>query len=154
MARHSYAAALALSTIAACGGDDQATADAGPDAISAACLEATQHSDLTWLQDNVFQRSCAGFADCHKGAATSASGLSLERGQTRTQMVGVDSVLFPQYKRVVAGNAAESYLMIISGKYQGPLSPKGTMPYNSSLLCREKLDALERWINAGAPDEL
>jgi hypothetical protein len=135
--------------VAGCGGDDDGdTPDAG---ISPSCMEATQHSDLAWIQENVFTPGCSAFNACHKGAAGQAGGLSLEAGQTIPQMVGVDSDLFPQYKRVAAGDPANSYVMIIMGQYQGPLNPDvGTMPLNNPLLCEEKRDAVERWIMAGA----
>jgi len=137
------------------GGDDDGAADASIDAISASCLEALDHSDLTWIQDRVLQPGCAGFTACHMGAASEAGGLSLERGQTHAQLVGVDSDLFPQFKRVAPGDPANSYLMIIVGQYPGPIDDKaGTMPYNSALLCKEKRDAMERWILAGAPNEI
>lgn len=131
------------------GGDD----DGGsPDAISASCMEATTHSDLAWLQEKVFTPSCSAFVSCHKGTALEAGGLSLEAGQVIPQNVNVDSTLFPQFKRIVPGNAANSYMMnILTG--DGPLDPEvGTMPYNNPKLCQEKLDAIERWINAGATE--
>ncbi len=154
MARRTCALAAALCLAAACGGDGSA-ADAGPDAISPTCLEAMTHSDLTWIQDKIFQPSCAGFRDCHQGAAVDAAHLSLERGSTYNQLVGVDTEFMPAtFKRVVAGNPAASYLMIAVGQYPGPLKDGvGTMPYNSPLLCKEKRDAIERWIAAGAPPE-
>lgn len=141
--------------IGGCGGDGgEGDRDASIDAISPSCREAMDHSDLTWLQDRVFQPSCAGFTACHMGTAQEAGGLSLERGQTHRQMVGIDSGMFPQYERVTPGDPANSYLMIIIGQYPGPIDAKvGNMPYNSPLLCKEKRDAIERWIMAGAPDE-
>lgn len=144
---------LSLGVLAAsCGGGDDG--DGGqPDAISASCMEATMHSDLAWLQEKVFTPSCSAFVSCHKGAALEAGGLSLEDGQVIPQTVNVDSDLFPQFKRIVPGDAANSYMMIILGAYTGPLDPDvGTMPYNNPKLCQEKLDAVERWIQAGATD--
>lgn len=138
-----------------CGGDDGGNQDAGIDALSPSCREALDHSDLTWIQDRILQPSCAGFTACHMGLAPDAGGLSLERGQSHRQLVGITSDLFPQFKRVVAGDAPNSYLMIIVGQYTGPIDAMaGTMPYRSTLLCKEKRDALERWILAGAPDEI
>jgi hypothetical protein len=47
--------------------------------------------------------------------------------------------------------------MVILGEFPGPpgmIDPLvGTMPSNSPLLCQEKRDAIERWINAGAPND-
>ncbi len=121
---------------------------AGP---SAACLAATAHSDLTWIQDNIFSPSCSKFGACHKDAATSAAGLNLEAGKARANLVSVKSKLFPQFELVAAGSANNSYLMIIAGHYPGPLKPGiGTMPLNSPTLCIEKRQAIDRWIAAGA----
>ena len=147
-------AALGLS-IGGCSGDDGGNHDAGIDAISPSCLEALEHSDLTWLQDRVFEPSCANFTACHQGAAPDAGGLSLKRGETHRQLVNIDSKLFMQFKRVAPNDPANSYLMIITGQYPGPIDAEvGLMPFSSSLLCKEKRDALERWIVAGAPDEI
>lgn len=136
----------------ACSGDDDGDG-MQPDAISASCMEATMHSDLEWLQEKVFTPSCSAFVSCHKGAALEAGGLSLEEGQVIPQTVNVDSDLFPQFKRILPGDPANSYMMIILGAYTGPLDPEvGTMPYNNPKLCQEKLDAVGRWIQAGATD--
>lgn len=143
---------LLLLSMAACSGDD-GDGDGGVDAISASCMEATTHSDLAWLQEKVFTPSCSAFVSCHKGAALEAGGLSLEPGQVIPQTVNVDSTLFPQFKRVVPGNPANSYMVIILGGAPGPLDPEvGTMPYNNPKLCDEKIEAVKRWIAAGATE--
>ena len=150
MFRCSPLAALALVTLVACGGGSDDDADS-PDAVSPSCMEATSHSDLAWIQEKVFTPSCAGFSACHMGSALEAEGLNLEPGQSHTQLINVDSTLFPQFKRVVPGDPQNSYLMIIMGQFSGPLGEGGTMPYNNPLLCKEKRDAVERWITMGAP---
>jgi hypothetical protein len=141
---------LFIPMLVACpgGGDD----DSGePDAISATCMEATTHSDYEWLQEKVFTPSCSAFNSCHKGAALEAGGMSLEPAQTIPQNVGVDSELFPQFKRIAPGDPANSYMMIILGGANGPLDAEvGTMPYNNPRLCNEKIQAVGRWIEAGA----
>ncbi len=156
MSQQSFATALLLSLCSAqlhaCSGDD-GDGDGGIDALSVSCMEATTHSDLAWLQEKVFTPGCSAFVSCHKGTALEAGGLSLEPGQTIPQTVNVDAVLFPQFKRIVPNDPANSYMMIILGAYPGPLDPDvGTMPYNNPKLCQEKLDAVERWIAAGATD--
>lgn len=137
-----------LLLLPACPSDDTAAPDAAPDPK---CLEAVDHSDLAWIQDNIFTPSCSGFNACHKGRALEAAELNLESGMSHEQLVGVESVLFPEFQRVVPGDPENSYLMIILGHYEGPLTDKGTMPYNSPLLCVEMRDAVARWIEAGAP---
>ncbi len=135
--------------------DTAPSADAPPavDAPpSAVCLEANDHSDLAWIQDKIFTPSCSGFSACHKGAAREAGGLNLEAGNSRTNMVGKASGLFPQFQLVKPNDAANSYLMIVTGHVAGPINEAkgGRMPFNSAKLCNEKLRAMERWIAAGA----
>ena len=139
-----------LSPLAACGdGADPQPDAAGP---SADCLEATTHSDLAFIQAKILTPGCAAFTSCHRGAATSAGGLSLEAGQTLPQMLGKPSDIDPSKLLIKAGDPANSYLMIITGKYPGVIDPIiGTMPSRNPVLCAEKLDAMDRWIAAGAP---
>ncbi len=148
LARASACALVLVAGLAACGDDG---VDPGADATPQ-CAEATLHADLDWIQTNVFTPSCSNFTSCHKGAATQAGGLNLEAGRAHDAMVNVASTGFPTWKLVVPGDAAGSYLMVALGQYPGPLDPRvGTMPFNSRLLCREKRDAIERWIVGGAP---
>lgn len=127
-------------------GSDASAADAG---VSPSCMEATEHSDLAWIESEIFAPSCAAFGPCHQGAAVSAGGLNLEEGNSEANLVGVASGLFPEYDLVVPGDPDASYLMIILGHRDGPIdSSTGTMPYNNPLLCVEKRDAIERWITA------
>lgn len=157
MARSSTRALAACALAVVACSDNSGNSDAGPDAISPNCLAAMDHSDLTWIQDKVFQPSCAGFRDCHQGAAVDAAHLSLERGQSHIQLVGIAAEFTPPAPqsniRVVPGDPANSYLMVIIGQYTGARFEDRTMPYNSELLCKEKRDAIERWILAGAPPE-
>jgi hypothetical protein len=142
---------LAAASLAAC--SDEGTAPQ-PDAPgpSADCLEAANHSDLAFIQAKILTPGCAAFTACHRGAATSAGGLSLEAGQTLPQMLGKPSDIDPSKMLIKAGDPANSYLMIITGKYPGVIAPAiGTMPSRNPLLCAEKLDAMDRWIAAGAP---
>ncbi|MBL4635341.1 MAG: hypothetical protein JKY56_15880 [Kofleriaceae bacterium] len=149
---------LSLSFVGACGedgggGDTDATpvtdatpADAMP--LTASCIEAANHSDLAWLQDNIFTGGCAAFSSCHMSEARQAANLNLESGMTLAAMLNVDSVLFPDWKLVVPGDPTNSYLMVILGAEIGPLKDGvGTMPFNSGTLCKPKLDAVSRWIS-------
>jgi hypothetical protein len=142
---------LAIACMATGCGDDGAPAvDAGVADATASCLEATMHSDLEWIQDEILTPGCARFTACHQGRALSAAELNLEEGESRDNMVGVASELFPDYDLVVPGDPENSYLMIILGHYDGPVGEGGLMPYNNPLLCPEKLEAIDRWIEAGA----
>jgi hypothetical protein len=145
------AALVSVASLGACSDDgaDPPPPDAGP---SADCLEAANHSDLAFIQDKIFTPGCASFTSCHRGAATSAGELSLEAGQSLAQMLDKPSDIDPSKKLIKAGDPANSYLMIITGKYPGVIDPTiGTMPSRNPLLCAEKLDAMDRWIAAGAP---
>jgi hypothetical protein len=146
-----YVSITALPLLLACGGESSPAVDAAPPDASAVCIEAENHSDLAWLQENVFTPSCSAFTACHKGTAQEAGGLNLEAGQFRNSMVNVPSDLFPDYQMIVPGDPAASYLMVILGHVDGPIDPDvGTMPYNNPLLCTEVRDAVARWIEAGA----
>lgn len=138
-------ASLALGT--ACGGgDDGDEPDAG---ISASCMEATERSDLEWIQDNVFTPSCAAFSSCHMGAARSAEGLNLESGMTEANVVGVDSVQVPGTALVEAGNPDASYLLNKLGRGTFPPGADTTiMPFGNPPLCDEKIEAVARWVNS------
>jgi hypothetical protein len=140
-----------LFSLACGGGGNTSPVDAAPmvDVLSPTCMEAMDHSDLDWLQENVLNDSCASFTVCHKGMASSAGGLNLEAGNTANELINQPSQLFPDWDLVVPGSPADSYLQVILGQIDGPLdSNTGTMPLNSPLLCKEKLDAFDRWIQS------
>ncbi len=142
---------LMMLLLVACGGGESGP-DAGPPDANPFCLEATEHSDLAWIQEHIFTPSCADFTACHQGRALQAGELSLEPEDSHEQLVNVQSGLFDEFDRVVPGDPEASYLMIILGQFDGPIDEDtGTMPYNSPLLCQEMRDAVERWIEAGAP---
>jgi hypothetical protein len=115
------------------------------------CMDAVLHSDLPWLQDNVFDQSCV-FASCHQGSATQAGNLNLEEGMIEENVIGVESHLLPAMNIVEPGSPDDSYLMVILGQF-GRDDPRidplvGTMPDGGSILCQEKRDAIARWIES------
>jgi hypothetical protein len=140
--------------LAACGGgsnpDDP---DAPPADASPACELAKTYQDFTNIRPR-FSRQCS-FMDCHDASSPEAM-MDLTAADARDQLVAVDATMeiAAGFKRVVAGSPSTSYLMIILGDYTGPIDQDvGTMPQNSPLLCREKRDAIDRWITAGALDD-
>jgi hypothetical protein len=147
--------AVALLSLAGCPGgdddddddDDDSDIDAGPDP---ACAEAVDHSDLAWLQEHVFTPTCSDFTVCHQGRALQAEGLNLEDGDTFEELVNQPSSLFPEKLLVVPFEPENSYLMVAIGQIPGELGEGGTMPYNNPLMCVEKRDAIQRWIEQGA----
>ncbi|MEZ4366871.1 MAG: hypothetical protein R2939_11350 [Kofleriaceae bacterium] len=133
-----------------CGAPAERPIDAAPPDAPASCIAATQHSDLRWIEDNIFDRSCV-FSSCHEGSAQSAGGLNLEPGEAHASLVNQPSGLFPDWDLVVPGDPARSYLLVITGHRPGPINTDiGNMPYDNQLLCVEKREALERWIAGGA----
>ena len=140
------AALIALS----CGDDGNGGApDAALDIdapLSPECAEAVDHADLAWLQENIFTPSCGNFSVCHQGTANAALGLNLEDGNTEANLVGQPSSAYPDETLVIPGDPANSYLLVVLGSYDGPQLGAGTMPPNNPLLCVEKRQAIERWI--------
>jgi hypothetical protein len=132
------------------GGGGEDAIDSGPVDASASCIEATGHSDLDWIQENVFSRTCSAFNSCHKGNATSAGDLNLEEGNTFENVVNAPSDVFTGMDIVEPGVPEESYMLVILGHY-GEDDPRidpeiGTMPFNNQRICEEKRLAIERWI--------
>jgi hypothetical protein len=126
---------------------------------AAVCIEADTHSDFTWIKGKIFAANCFG-SSCHSGST--ASGMLDLTDDPYTSLMGAagtgtDSNLQPGKKRVVAGDPANSYLFFIvhgldanKGTFEEPPSNVGYMPMSNSTLCCQKLDAIERWITAGA----
>jgi len=114
------------------------------------CEEAPQHSDLAWLQQHVFTPSCA-VAGCHAGTSPDV-GLSLEAGKAYANLVNRGSSTVSGWIRVVPGQPAQSYLLVALGRAAGPPPRDGFMPIGGRPpLCVEMVDAVERWVLAGAP---
>jgi len=87
--------------------------------------------------------NCVG-AQCHSSAGNQGN-LVLESGVAFNNLVGVQSVLFPQYKRVAADSSANSLLIKI---LKGDVSPK--MPLNGTALTAATIDSIAKWIDQGA----
>lgn len=114
------------------------------------CDEAKTHSDLAWIQTNIFTPSCA-FGTCHKAPAVAAGHLILDAGQSHGQLVNTASTSASSWMRVVPGDSAKSYLLVAIGAQSGPRPVDGIMPLSNPPLCSDKVDAIRRWIAAGAP---
>ncbi len=110
------------------------------------CEDAVFHSDLAWIQANVFDVHCT--EGCHSGS-NPAAGMNLSAVTARTALVGVTSTYNSSWKRVVAGASAQSMLMVQIGGEPGP-ELEGYMPWNQPRLCGEMIDSIRRWINEGA----
>ena len=148
---------LALLVLLAACGSGGSSVDSGPADANPICIEADQHSDFEWIQDNIFSKQCSAFSSCHKGSALEAGDLNLEEGNTFENVVGVRSDVCDEYdgcedgmRIVEPGVPEESYMLIILGHY-GEDDPRidpevGTMPFNNKPICLEKRNAIERWI--------
>jgi hypothetical protein len=168
---------LVLFLLASCGrdsvpGDDPATVDAlmrGDDTTDAlvvdsdltspdagapdspaltACEDAASHSDLAWIEQHVFAPSCAT-TGCHTGTNPSVH-LRLDPGFARENLVNASSSTQGGWVRVVPGSPSSSYLLVAVGRVSGPPPRDGIMPLGAPALCAPMIDAIERWIAAGA----
>jgi hypothetical protein len=150
-------AALSIVLVTACGGGT----DPGVDAPTPqACIDATMYQDIQNIEDKIFRTSCI-FSGCHNGAATDAGRVDLRAGMAHASLVGVPSEVDNGKTLVIAGDPGSSYLLLMMGHIapadfdpptQLPPSEVGLMPQGTDgvLLCREKSEAIERWITAGA----
>lgn len=123
------------------------------------CMDATTHADLGFIEQVIFAKSC-NFSGCHD-SPTDSGRLDLRAGLSHDHLVGVTSNLDATRKLVVPNDVNASYLMLMlrdvapamaSPPGNPPPGSVGFMPQASSTLCCQKLDAIERWINAGAPN--
>jgi hypothetical protein len=136
------------------GGTDPMDPDAGPPDASPACEAARGYQDFTSIQTNIFTRQCS-FMDCHDSGSPEA-GMDLTGADAHMLLVNheVEQSIAAGWLRVVPNDPQLSYLMVALGRVDGTIDPDvGTMPQNSPLLCTEKIDAIERWILAGAPND-
>jgi hypothetical protein len=143
----------------ACGGDDDgATADAGPtfDAgapdATAPCEEAKAHSDFAWINANIFTKSCA-FSGCHN-AATHEESLDLSSSAAFAEIVDVASTQVTS-KKLIDSTSTDCTNSYLYDKISNQNLKAGTvyMPRAQPMLCQEKIDAVCRWIAAGAPQQ-
>ena len=123
------------------------------------CIDATAHSDLAFIEQKIFAASC-NFSGCHD-SATDSGKLDLRAGVSHDRLVGVSSQIDGTRKLVVPNDVAASYLMLMlrdvaPAMASPPASPPpgnvGFRPQAAPTLCCQKLAAIERWINAGAPN--
>ncbi len=118
--------------------DDQTTSPVTPPPVSSNAPMAK----LSDIQAKVFN-SCA-VSGCHSGASNQGN-LTLTSGQSLSNLVNVQSVLFPSFKRVLPGNDGQSLLIKI---LKGEVNPR--MPLNSAPLPNDVIDSIAVWINKGA----
>ncbi len=129
------------------------------------CKDSETHSDFQWIESKIFVANCFG-ASCHSDSQSSGR-LDLSKGHSYATVMGasgagVDSELDPGHKLVVPGDPANSYLFfILKGvkaadgmpAFAEPPDDVGYMPMSNATLCCQKIDAIERWITAGAMND-
>ena len=89
---------------------------------------------------------------------TVSAELNLQEDNLLQNTLNVPSTLFPDAGPgeapilIIPGDPANSYMMVMLGSYDwARLGESGTMPFNNPILCKEKRDAVERWIMALVP---
>lgn len=100
-------------------------------------------SFATHIQEIFDRRGCSG-TNCH-GAALSA-GMDLRAGASYANLVNVDATS-ESFKRVLPGNAQDSYIII---KLEGRQTVGSQMPLIGPALDSIDLQNIKNWINQGA----
>jgi hypothetical protein len=139
--------------LVACGDDSggDAGCDTGQVACDGVCIEEITPTlaGANGIQAAVFDGSCA-FTSCHGSAGVPQAGLELSSvAVSGQQLIDVESTQVPTSVRVAPGDSGASYLM---NKILGMNIAAGTqtMPIGGTL-CDARIDAIEEWIDAGAP---
>src|SRR5207302_3794555 len=96
--------------------------------------------DILRIFTNNSARTCAQ-PGCHSGSRP-AGNQNLEKGSAYANIVNVASSEQPKLKRVLPGDAANSYL------FQKVAA--GLMPRTGGPLTAADIDLIRQWINAGA----
>ena len=106
------------------------------------------------IQDYVFDKSCANSV-CHAAPANSAN-LNLTYGLSYQALVGRTpqnpAAAAAGMKLVDPGNPANSFLLT---KLMGPANPEfgAKMPFQAGSIHAAKIDAISKWIEAGASED-
>lgn len=97
----------------------------------------------------LFDRSCVDA--CHGGAAPLGE-LDLSRGRAYAALVGVPSVQAADVLRVAPGDPDRSYLVAKLEGRQASSGGSGTGMPPAFVLSAGEIDAVRKWIAAGAPE--
>ncbi|WP_284618028.1 hypothetical protein [Aquabacterium humicola] len=102
---------------------------------------------LSQLQAEVFTPRCSF---CHTGGGSSLpAAMNLTAGNAFSNLVNVDSRQMSGAKRVVPGDAVNSYLI---RKLEGTNIVGGRMPAGGPFLDADTIARIKSWIASGAPD--
>ena len=131
---------------------------------SSTCMAADTHSDFAFIKGQIFPISCSASASCHM-SATSSGKLDLSAANAYTSIMGANGMggvmanVDKSRVLVVPGDPKASYFFFMvhgvaaedgNPPFTNPPANIGFMPQNNKPLCCQKLDAIERWITAGA----
>lgn len=134
---------------------------------STSCKEADNHSDFTFIKSSIFPLSCSSSSSCHM-SATSSGKLDLSAANAYTSLMGatgagnVKSGVDASRVLIVPGQPKASYFFFLlhgvkasegEPAFNEPPTDIGYMPMNNNPICCQKLDAIERWITAGAKND-
>lgn len=100
-------------------------------------------SKFSDIQAKVFSQTCA-LSGCH-GPTNNQANLLLTEGNSYSNLVNVQSVLFPQFKRVLPDSSSNSLIIKI---LKGQVSPR--MPLDRDPLPAAVIDSIAKWIDNGA----
>jgi len=100
-------------------------------------------SKLSDIQQKVFTQTCA-LSNCH-GSANNQANLLLSEGNAFSNLINVQSLLFPQFKRVLPDSSSKSLIIKI---LRGEVNPR--MPLNGNPLDPAVIDSIAKWIDQGA----
>lgn len=104
---------------------------------------------LASIQDNIFTPTCS-VVGCHSGPAgpNLPAGVDLSSANSSFgSLVGIASLQEPTSLRVVAGDAASSYLV---QKLEGTAAQGSRMPQGGPFLEQATIDVIRLWIDTGA----
>ncbi len=109
-------------------------------------IPETEISDPSFSNDiqPIFTSSCA-LSGCHN--STAKEGLILLQGQAYANIVNVDSTQDPTKKRVLPGDASNSYLVI---KIEGNQNVGTRMPQTGGTLSSVRINNIKNWVDRGA----
>ena len=132
---------------------------------STSCVGSVGKQDFTWIWQNILSNNCLG-SSCHQAGATGKAKETPydDKVKAYTSLVNLPSHVNPDPSviLVVPGQPAKSYLRVMLGdlkasEFSPPTTPPpsdvGLMPQAGSSLCCQKLDAIDAWIMAGAPND-
>ena len=134
---------------------------------SSLCMQAATHSDFTFIKNQIFPISCSASSSCHM-SSTASGKLDLSVANAYKSLLGpngtggVMSDVDKTRVLVVPGMPKQSYFFFITRglkpeegdpPFTNPPANVGLMPQKGSSICCQKIDAIERWITAGAMND-